>query len=162
MEADSPSSVRALAKAINVAPRIVQEMVDNGEITKGPDGRFDVSVALKVKEERARRQRGGFVYDPELQELKIKRETNRFHLEALTLAEKAHQVVRKEKVIREWSYVVLEMKQRMAGLGREVAPLVIGRSPQEVQAIIDGRVFEIMRALHKLTVKEPANDKEGA
>ena len=155
MEADSPkppSNVRDLAKAINLSPTIVQQMVANGEIAKGADGCFDIAAALKVKEERARRQKGGVVYDPELQAIKVQREKNKMALEALELAQKADKVVQKADIVREWSHLMLELKHRLTGLGREIAPLVMGRSPQEVQAIIDGRVFEILRACNKLTV----------
>lgn len=160
MAVPAPKSVRTLAKAINVSTGVVQEMVSNGEIAKGPDGTFDVSAALKVKEERARRQRGGVVYDPELQNIKLQREKTRLGRDTVELRRELGEVIERSEVVRNWSKCLLQMKGALSGLGRELAPLVIGRSPHEVQAIIDARVFEIMRTLYNFSfIKE--SEKHG-
>jgi hypothetical protein len=57
------------------------------------------------------------------------------------------ELVPRKKVIHEWNRAVLIVKNRLIGLGRESAPHLTGRGPQEIRSVIDGRVFEILRLL---------------
>jgi hypothetical protein len=47
----------------------------------------------------------------------------------------------------EWRRAVVIVKNRLLSLGRECAPLVANRGPNEAKSIIDRKVFEALRAL---------------
>lgn len=46
-----------------------------------------------------------------------------------------------------WRMRMVQIKNKLKGLGRELAPRLAHRGPQEIQAIIDERVMEAMREL---------------
>ena len=49
-----------------------------------------------------------------------------------------------------WGLQATKMKNAFKGLGRQLAPLLLQRGPQEIQAVIDRRVLEILNDLsHK-------------
>jgi hypothetical protein len=52
-----------------------------------------------------------------------------------------------DEVKRQWRRRLSQIKGRMSGLGGELAPRLAHRGPQEVQAILDERVIEILREL---------------
>jgi bifunctional ADP-heptose synthase (sugar kinase/adenylyltransferase) len=56
-------------------------------------------------------------------------------------------LIERSHVVREWKTRVVQTKNQLLGLGREFAPRLMGKSPQEIQALIDARVCEILRAL---------------
>ena len=68
-------------------------------------------------------------------------------MKQLKLAEYASTLVKKEEVRREWARMIVIAKTKFESLGRDVAPKLVGRSPREVQSIIDKRIFEILRAM---------------
>jgi hypothetical protein len=49
------------------------------------------------------------------------------------------------------------VKNAFKGLGRNLAALLVGRGPQEIQAVIDKRVFEILNDL-----SHPEYNREGS
>ena len=55
--------------------------------------------------------------------------------------------VRKLDVSREWRRQVIIVRDRFKNLGREVAPLLVGRGPREIQAMLDQKIYEILRLL---------------
>lgn len=63
----------------------------------------------------------------------------------LEYQEASRLVVRREAVVREWRTRVVGLRTLLVGLGRELAPRVVGKSAREVQALIDVRAFEILR-----------------
>ena len=68
----------------------------------------------------------------------------------IKVAQARNQLVERAEVEREWRQRVVSVKNRFKLLGRELAPRVAGKGPQEAQAAIDGRVLEILRLLsHK-------------
>lgn len=70
-------------------------------------------------------------------------------------------------VTREWNRHVLTVKNRLLGLGREMAPRLVGLGPMQIQAAIDNRIFEILRLLAHPeycpieTLEEDLKQKEG-
>ena len=65
----------------------------------------------------------------------------------LEYAQARGEVVSRAKINQEWNRGVLAVKNRLIGLGRELAPHLTGRGPQEIRSVIDSRVFEILRLL---------------
>ena len=53
--------------------------------------------------------------------------------------------VRTADVVAEWRGRVIGLRTLLTGLGREVAPRLVGKNAREVQALIDVRCFEILR-----------------
>jgi hypothetical protein len=66
------------------------------------------------------------------------------------LAERTKQLVLISEVRTAWGLQATKIKNAFKGLGRQLAPLLLQRGPQEIQAIIDRRVLEILNDLsHK-------------
>jgi hypothetical protein len=65
----------------------------------------------------------------------------------LEYAQAKGEVVSRTKVTSEWNRAVLIVKNRLIGLGRELAPHLTGRGPQEIRSVVDSRIFEILRLL---------------
>jgi hypothetical protein len=61
------------------------------------------------------------------------------------LAIEEAELVRKADVVGEWRARVIGLRTLLVGLGREVAPRLVGKNVREVQALIDVRCFEILR-----------------
>jgi biotin operon repressor len=57
------------------------------------------------------------------------------------------ELILRDKVQQEWRCALVALKSRFLGLGRELAPRLTGCGPMQIQAAIDGRIFEILRLL---------------
>lgn len=78
---------------------------------------------------------------------KLKADADRAEFE---LAKAKGEYIARNLVQREWKTRCVQVRGRMIGLGREIAPRLVGRGAREIQAMIDQRVFEILRLLaHK-------------
>jgi hypothetical protein len=56
-------------------------------------------------------------------------------------------LIERSHVVREWQMRLIQTKNQLRGLGREFAPRLMGKTPQEIQAMIETRASEILRAL---------------
>lgn len=65
----------------------------------------------------------------------------------IELAERTKQLVAKSDVRRYWGMQSVRVVNAFKGMGRALAPLLAHKGPQEIQAIIDRRVFEILKEL---------------
>jgi hypothetical protein len=63
------------------------------------------------------------------------------------LAERTKQLVPISEVRAAWGLQATKIKNAFKGLGRQLASLLLQRGPQEIQAIIDRRVLEILNDL---------------
>jgi hypothetical protein len=55
---------------------------------------------------------------------------------------------------------VVNVRNRLLGLGRELAPHLSNKGPNEIKALIDARIYEILRLLARDDAR--ANGKEDA
>jgi hypothetical protein len=65
----------------------------------------------------------------------------------LTLNIATGKLIERSRVVREWQMRLIQTKNQLLALGREFAPRLMGRNPQEIQAMIETRACEILRAL---------------
>jgi hypothetical protein len=56
-------------------------------------------------------------------------------------------LIERSHVVREWRTRLIQTKNQLLALGRELAPRLMGKTPQEIQAMIETRASEILRAL---------------
>jgi len=111
----------------------------------GPDGNVDPVKFRQVKKEKQSRGQFGTsrdedsrYWDRRFRRAKAKRAEQE-------LAEAEGRLVSREAVVREWRARVVGLRTLLVGFGREIAPRVIGKSAREVQALVDVRMFEILR-----------------
>ncbi len=130
-----------LAKKLGISRQRVSALKQEGKLkTDGDD--LDIDASARMHQERlAAQQRSPSrqikdFYDAKMAKLEF---------------EKASGVlVEVPKVQQEWRKSVVAVKTRFLGLGRELAPHLTGKGPQEIKTVIDKRVFEILRLLaHK-------------
>ncbi len=140
------SSLREVAARLGIPYEAARRLRRDGLETE-PDGTFDIQKAKAFRESRAARgpnwpnpTHKAFTW----KERKLK--AGALHAE-MELAQALGRLVEKEEVKREWRERVVTVKNRLKALGREVAPRVTGKGPQEAQAVIDSRVLEILRLL---------------
>jgi hypothetical protein len=110
------------------------------------DGTFDVNEAkafLKARTARA----PGVNASPEAKAWSERR------LKALVLklehelADAEARFISKEQVVNEWTRNAKHIKDAFASLGSDLAPQLVGKGPQEIQAIMDADIMARLRAL---------------
>ncbi len=71
------------------------------------------------------------------------------------------EVISRAVVTRQWRQAVIVVRDRFKNLGRSLAPQLINRGPIEIQTIVDGRVYEILRLLshQELSPAETTSDE---
>jgi hypothetical protein len=65
----------------------------------------------------------------------------------LKYAQARGELILRDQVQQEWRCALIALKNRFLGLGRELGPRLTGCGPMQIQAAIDGRIFEILRML---------------
>lgn len=127
-----------LAKKLGISRQRVSALKQAGKLKTDGD-ELDIDASARMHQERlAAQQRSPSrqikdFYDAKMAKLEFEKATGA--------------VVEVERVSQEWRKGVVAVKNRFLGLGRELAPQLAGRGPQEIKTIIDKRVFEILRLL---------------
>lgn len=112
----------------------------------GAGGYYDLRDAERLARQRTQRaptsdgDDGELTFTEKQKLLKAKRMR-----EEWKLTQEMGTTVRKDFVRAAWRHCILKIKNRLKGLGRELAPRIALKGPQEVQALIDERVMEILR-----------------
>jgi hypothetical protein len=138
----NPRSIRGFARTLGVSQQRVQALKKEGKLQFDEKGGVDQEASLRMHQQRLDAQ----ARSPSKQ-VKEFYDAKRAKLD---YEKAAGAVVDREQVRQEWNRISLAIKNAFLGLGRELAPLLVGRGPQETKAVIDRRVFEILRLLaHK-------------
>jgi hypothetical protein len=114
------------------------------------DGTFDVAEAKRFMKARAARSPGANA-TPEAKawsERRLKAIALRLEKE---LADDQARFISKKQVIKEWTRNAKHIKDAFASLGSDLAPKLVGKSPQEIQAIMDADIRARLRALSQTT-----------
>ncbi|WP_447983795.1 hypothetical protein [Nitrospira sp. Nam74] len=127
------------------------------------DGKVDPEKIAAIHAEKMERGRlgtsrsdGARYWDEKFREAKAKRAQ-------MELAQALKRLVDVEEVQGEWRGRCLQLRALLTGMGREIAPRLVGKSTREIQAIIDVRHFEILRVFaHQdyQPVMEPNGDPQ--
>ena len=147
---ETAPSQRALSSRLNVSRSTVDRLVKDGLRADG-NGEYSVAQAQELQRVRALRMRDVTTDSKERREgaLQLKEDRLRVDLQMAEhkLAVARGEYVPRDTVILEWRRSVVAVKNRFLGLGRLLAPMLQGKGPQEIQHIIDQRIFEILRLL---------------
>lgn len=140
-------SLTDLARALGYSTESLRKAKENGEIIVAPDGTMSVEQARAAMLERAERGRQ-LGKNSEWRE----REQRAKALEReVKLQKTVEKLVDKDEVRMEWDRAVTRVKQAMLGIGRELAPTLVNKGPHEIQALIDVKIFEVLRNLAHAT-----------
>jgi hypothetical protein len=93
---------------------------------------------LKQGQRGSSRADGARYWDEKFREAKAKRAQ-------MELAQALKRLVDVDEVQFEWRARCLQLRALLTGMGREIAPRLVGKSAREIQALIDVRHFEILR-----------------
>jgi biotin operon repressor len=141
------TSQRDLSKRLNVSRSTINRLREDG-LARDAAGGYDLAQAEELLRRRTLRVahmgNGTAQVGLAAKTRKMVADAERAELE---LARAKQAVVERVVVTREWNCHVLAVKNRFLGLGRELAPRLAGCGPMQIQAAIDGRVFEILRML---------------
>ena len=150
IQTQKAKSQRDLARRLNVSRSTINRLRQDG-LTCDRNGHYDLGEARELQRVRVLRMRETTSESKERREgaLQLKESRLRVDLEMAEhkLAVARGEYIAKESVIREWRRSVVAVKNRLLGLGRQLAPLLQGKGPQEIQHVIDQRMFEILRLL---------------
>ena len=142
-------SLRELASALGIGYQRARRLRMDGLEREG-DGTYNLSKAREFIRLRTLRGPTWVTASADAQYLKLRTLKAAAESAEIKVAQARSRLVEKAEVEREWRQRVVTVKNRLKALGREVAPRVAGKGPQEVQAVIDSRVLEILRLLsHK-------------
>jgi hypothetical protein len=137
--------LRELAGRLGINYERARRLRKDGLQTK-PDGTFDVNEAKAFLKARAART-SGVNASPEARawsERRLKAITLRLEKE---LADAEARFISRKQVAKEWAQNVREIKTVFASLGSDLAPRLVGKGPQEIQAIVDADIRARLRAL---------------
>lgn len=137
-------SVSDLARITGYGRESLRKARENGEILVASDGTMSVEQARAVMEERAERGQGGLGKSSEWREREIRAKALQ---REMRVQKEAGTLIEKSTVRVEWERSVTRVRQALLGLGRELSPRLMNKGPQEIQAIIDLKVYEILRSL---------------
>lgn len=147
---DKARSQRELSRRMGVSRSTIDRWRRDG-LKPDSHGHFDINEAREFQRVRALRAREvteeGEQRRLDVLDLKEDRLRVDLQLAEYKLLIAKDEYVSRQTVIQEWRRGVVNVKNRFLGLGRELAPLLTGRGPQEVKALIDARVYEILRLL---------------
>ena len=139
-----PTSLRELATALHIGYQKARRLkMDGLEIQA--DGSYDLARAKEFLRLRSLRSPTWGTASADAQSLKIRKLRADAERVEIQVEEARTRLVDKEDVLREWRQKVILVKNCFRGLGRELAARLAGKGPQEVQAVIDLRVYEILR-----------------
>jgi len=136
----------SLARALGVSRATVTKWVADG-LEAEPDGSFDVKKGLAWKKFTATKMKAGTsrtkpaqASDEEYRKYKAALMKQEFEVSSGKLIACAD-------ISREWSLLLLQIRDSFLYLGREIAPQLVGRSVREIQATIDKRVMQVLGQL---------------
>ena len=138
--------MKKAASKVHRFPRTtVKRYRDEGIDIFDGKGNIDVQKFLIAQKEKQSRGRFGTSRDAEARKWDARYRKAKALSAERDLAVKEGQLVSKEAVVREWRARVVGLRGLLMGLGRELAPRLVGKNPREVSSIIDVRTFEILR-----------------
>ena len=142
-------SLRELAARLSIPYERARRLRMDG-LQPEPDGVYDLNKAREFLHARTLRGPMWATASKDAQSLKLRALKAAAESAEIKVALARSQLVEKAEVEREWRQRVVTVKNRLKALGRELAPRLAGNGPQEIQAVVDARVLEILRLLsHK-------------
>lgn len=145
MNPDNVTSLYDLARGLKCSYDQAVRLRKDG-LTAEPDGTFSLAKAAWFLKQRLARA----PHHPE-STMAITWKERRIKALALgaeiELAERTKQLVAKADVRRAWGLQATKVTNAFKGLGRQIAPLLSHKGPQEIQALVDRRVLEILKEL---------------
>jgi hypothetical protein len=123
----------------------VKRYRDEGLDIFGADGNVDAVKFAKAQDEKRSRGQYGTSRDSESRKWDTRFRKAKAEKMELEYFEAARKLVSKDAVVREWRARVVGLRGLLMGLGRELAPRLVGKNPREAQALVDVRTFEILR-----------------
>ena len=147
---DTVSSQRALSRRLRVSRSTIDRLIKDGLKVNGR-GKYSVSQAEELQRVRALRMRDAVADGKDRREGALQLKEDRLRVD-LQLAEHKLKVARgeyipRETVILEWRRSAIAVKNRFLGLGRELAPHLTGKGPREIEALLNQRIYEILRLI---------------
>ena len=140
-------SQRELSRRLNVSRSTVDRLREDG-LAQDAVGGYDLKQAEELLRRRSLRvahmSNGTAQAAVEAKTRKLSADADRAELE---LARAKSEVVSRAMVNREWRCAVIQTKNRLLSLGREIAPQLAGCGPMQIKATVDKRIFEILRLL---------------
>jgi len=141
------TSQRDLARRLKVSRSTVDRLRQDG-LSCDAAGHYDVEEAREFQRMRAiRLASSGKNVSQDAVDAKFRKLCADANMSELKYAVARGEFIARQAVVIEWRKAAVAVKSRFLGLGRELAPHLAHRGPQEIQATIDKRVFEILRLL---------------
>ena len=140
-----PKGLRELAVALNVSYEKARKLRRDG-LQANPDGTFDIAKARTFLASRAACATA-WAQTPAAIEWRDRRLKAKALLAEIEVSQLYRQLVSRHDVIMEWRRALLRVKNLLIGLGRQQAPLLVGKNPQQIQVAIDERVRQILLEL---------------
>jgi hypothetical protein len=138
--------MKKTANKVQRFPRTtVKRYRDEGIDIFGADGNVDAVKFAKALEEKRSLGRYGTSRDSESRKWDTRFRKAKAEKMELEYLEAARKLVSTDAVVREWRGRVVGLRGLLMGLGRELAPRLVGKNAREVQALVDVRTFEILR-----------------
>jgi hypothetical protein len=143
-------SQRALSRRLRVSRSTIDRLIRDG-LKADSHGEYSVDQAQQLQRVRALRMREVVADRQERRQgaLELKESKLRVDLEMaehkLAVARGAY--IPRDTVILEWRRAAVSVKNRFLGLGREMAPHLTGKGPREIEALLNQRIYEILRLI---------------
>ncbi len=143
-------SQRELARRLSVSRSTIDRLIKDGLKADG-HGEYSVAQAEHLQRVRSLRMRDVATEGNERREgaLQLKEAKLRVDLELAEhkLAVARGEFISKDFVVLEWRRAAVSVKNRFLGLAREMAPHLTGKGPREIEALLNQRIYEILRLI---------------
>jgi len=153
--------MKETARKVHRFPRTtVKRYRDEGLDIFDADGNVDPVKFRKAQKDKQERGRFGTFRDAEARKWDGRYRKAKAEKMELEYLEAAAKLVVKDAVVREWRTRVVGLRGMLMGLGRELAPRLVGKHAREVQALVDVRCYEILRTFaHQTYLPETELEK---
>jgi len=142
-------TTKELANALDLTERRINQLVAEGVLEKGRDGKFDVYIAIESYIKKAYGIEDGLSFDIErAKHEQIKKEIAQLRLDKLK--NRLHDTKDVERVM---TNMIVTFRNRMLGIPSQVAPRILGK--KEIGEVIDEITREIKEGLKELSEYDP-------
>jgi len=160
--ADKTIDVRSLAKLLNLTPRRIQQLVEEGAVERSEHGRYKLTDAILGYVNFLESKEGGGNTANNFARAKASEMNSKAELTALRVARLRRELIPANAVQETWQTLTETFRDRLLTMPDRLAPRLIGiKSRQDAKEIIKRDVLQNLSELSRIEVKTASSKTAG-
>jgi phage terminase Nu1 subunit (DNA packaging protein) len=160
--ADKTIDVRSLAKLLNLTPRRIQQLVEEGAVERSEHGRYKLTDAILGYVNFLESKEGGGNTANNFARAKASEMASKAELTGLRVARLRRELIPANAVQETWQTLTETFRDRLLTMPDRLAPRLIGiKSRQDAKEIIKRDVLQNLSELSRIEVKTASNKTAG-